>query len=236
MKPAVLYAAKSTADLNASIPGQFKDGVALAEADGWTVVDQFEDENKSAFTGNRGDGLADAMQLAESLAQEHGECALMVQHSDRLARGDGIQAAHLVEYMLWALKAGVKIMSKQDPQTFVDLLYTVVTGQRNHEDSARKSESVRDGIDRRVRERELPTGGGTRRYGYQWSESRKKPPLLIPFEGSVIDHRMYQAILEGAPTLQIARELMADGVKTVRAANGTAPASARSCATLSTKA
>lgn len=218
MKPAILYAAKSTADKNASIPAQLKDGRALAEAEGWTVVDHFSDENKSAFTGNRGDDLEKAQRLAEELAAAHGECALFIQHSDRLARGDGVQARHLVEYALWAIKSGVKIISKQDPQTFADLLYAVVTGQRNHEDSKRKSESVRDGIGRRVTDKGLPTGGGNRRYGYEWADSRLGGVEVIPFEAEVIEHRMYRATLAGVSGLQIMRELEADGIKTVTGA------------------
>lgn len=216
MKPAILYAAKSTADVNASIPAQLAEGQGLAEADGWSVVGEFSDENKSAFTGNRGDELTRAQRLAEELAAEHGECALFIQHSDRLARGDGIQAAHLVEYALWAIKSGVKIISKQDPQTFADLLYAVVTGQRNHEDSKRKSQSVRGGIERRVKDKGLATGGGNRRFGYEWSELRDGPPIVVPFEADVVERRIYRATLEGISGLQIGRELEADRIKTVK--------------------
>jgi hypothetical protein len=59
-------------------------------------------------------------------------------HSDRLARGDGRAARHAVEIALWALKQGVAVTTVQDPETFRDLLYAVVTGQRNNEDSRRK--------------------------------------------------------------------------------------------------
>jgi len=216
VNPAILYAAKSTADKNASIPAQLKEGREAAEADGRTVVDHFADENKSAYTGNRGDELARAQRLAEQLAAEHGECALYIQHSDRLARGDGIQAAHLVEYALWAIKAGVKIISKQDPQTFADLLYAVVTGQRNHEDSKRKSQSVRGGIERRVKDKGLPTGGGNRRYGYTWADSREGGVVVVRFEAEVVEHRLYRPTLAGVSGLQLGRELEADGIKTVR--------------------
>jgi DNA invertase Pin-like site-specific DNA recombinase len=214
VKPAILYAAKSTADIHASIPAQLKEGRESAEADGWTVVASFNDENKSAYTGNRGDELARAQQLAGELAAEHGECALFIQHSDRLARGDGIQAAHLVEYALWAIKSGVKIISKQDPQTFADLLYAVVTGQRNHEDSKRKSEGTTKGI-REKAEGGGVTGGGRRRFGYRWAEDRSGMLLVVPHEAAVIDHRIYDGALAGSSTVLICRELTAAGVKTV---------------------
>jgi DNA invertase Pin-like site-specific DNA recombinase len=106
---------------------------AIAEREGWEVVAPFQDEAASAYSGNRGPGLAAALELCERLAAEDGAAALIVQHSDRLARGDGKAAMHLVEYALWALRHDVTIRSVQDDQTFGDLLYAVVTGQRNHE-------------------------------------------------------------------------------------------------------
>src|SRR4051794_11170081 len=102
---AVIYAAKSTQDTHGSIPGQIKDCEAIAAEEGWEVVGTFHDEARSAFKGNRGDGLVRALEMAERTAAEHGCCALIVQHSDRLARGDGRQARHLVEYALWAIKS-----------------------------------------------------------------------------------------------------------------------------------
>jgi hypothetical protein len=78
------------------------------------------------------------MQHVEDLAREHETAELWAQHSDRLARGDGRSARHAVEIALWALKRDVRVRTIQDPDTFRDLLYAVVTGQRNHEDSRRK--------------------------------------------------------------------------------------------------
>jgi DNA invertase Pin-like site-specific DNA recombinase len=102
------------------------------------VIEAFKEEAVSAFSGNRGAALEDAMRVAASLAADHGAAELWVQHSDRLARGDGKNARHAVEIALWALKANVQIRPVQDPDTFRDLLYAVVTGQRNHEDSKRR--------------------------------------------------------------------------------------------------
>jgi DNA invertase Pin-like site-specific DNA recombinase len=78
------------------------------------------------------------MEHVAELAREHGTAELWAQHSDRLARGDGRSARHAVEIALWALKHDVRIRTVQDPDTFRDLLYAVVTGQRNHEDSRRR--------------------------------------------------------------------------------------------------
>jgi hypothetical protein len=104
----------------------------------------------SAFSGNRGPELAEAMQHAEDLAHQSGVVELWAQHSDRLARGDGKLARHVVEIGLWALKRDVTVRTVQDPDTFRDLLYAVVTGQRNYEDSRRKSLSVAAGQRRAV--------------------------------------------------------------------------------------
>jgi DNA invertase Pin-like site-specific DNA recombinase len=137
--PCVIYAAKSTADLRGSIPGQVEECRAtIATHPGRAVAGEYSDEAFSAYTGDRGPGLVEAMQHAEDLAAESSLAELWVQHSDRLARGDGHSARHTVEVALWALKRDVKIRSIHDPDTFRDLLYAVVTGQRNHEDSRRK--------------------------------------------------------------------------------------------------
>src|SRR4051794_9763281 len=83
--PAVTYAAKSTEDKRGSIPTQLEDCRALAVREVLEVVAEFKDEAVSAFKGSRGRGLEQAMAQCERLAAEHGTCALVVQHSDRLA-------------------------------------------------------------------------------------------------------------------------------------------------------
>jgi DNA invertase Pin-like site-specific DNA recombinase len=163
---AIVYGAKSTTDARGSIPDQLAEGRALAAREGWEIIGEYTDEGFSAYTRNRGPGLEAALSAADAAAAEHGICHLIVQHSDRLARGDGKQAVHLVEHALWALKTDVKIASLQDPQTFGDLLYAVVTGQRNSEDSKRKGLAVKAGMRRRAERGKL--AGGPRPYGYRW--------------------------------------------------------------------
>ncbi|TMK98037.1 MAG: recombinase family protein [Actinobacteria bacterium] len=134
----VIYAAKSTEDRRGSIPGQLREcREAVESAGGRIIVGEYSDEAFSAFIGSRGPGLAEAMRHAQELARD-GTVELWAQHSDRLARGDGRSARHAVEVALWALKNDVRVRTIQDPETFRDLLYAVVTGQRNHEDSRRK--------------------------------------------------------------------------------------------------
>ena len=135
----VLYAAKSTEDRRGSIPDQLLECRETAERAGdRVVVAAYSDEAFSAYLGDRGPGLVDALRHVEELARDHGTAELWAQHSDRLARGDGRSARHAVEIALWALKREVRVRTIQDPDTFRDLPYAVVTGQRNHEDSRRK--------------------------------------------------------------------------------------------------
>jgi DNA invertase Pin-like site-specific DNA recombinase len=152
LSPAVTFAAKSTEDKKGSIPTQIADCRALAERDGLTVVAEFQDEAFSAYHGDRGPGLAAAIAMCEQLVAEHGNATLVVQHSDRLARGDARHAKHLIEYALWSIKAGVQIRSVQDDDIFAagdySLLMAAVGGMRNNEDSKRKSQAVKDGLRR----------------------------------------------------------------------------------------
>src|SRR5262245_7709590 len=86
---AVIYAAKSTEDRKGSIATQLKDARALAEREGWEVVGEYQDEGFSAYHGNRGAGLEKAKEAAIKAAAGGAKCLLVVQHSDRLARGAG---------------------------------------------------------------------------------------------------------------------------------------------------
>jgi DNA invertase Pin-like site-specific DNA recombinase len=208
--PAVIYAAKSTTDLKASIPNQIKEGRALAADEDRDVVATFKDEKKSGYSQDRGPGLIAAREEAERLVAEHGECALIIQHSDRLARGDGRQAAHLVEYALWAMKSGVIIRSIQDPETFAqdDLIYPVLTGHRNHEDSKRKSAACKAGL--RERRAEGKWGGGPRPYGYTYDRVSE---MLLPLEVEVaVVRRIFEEYMAGASLTAIAKSLEADHV------------------------
>ncbi len=153
----VVYAAKSTEDRRGSIPDQLQAcRAAIGREPGRSVIAEYSDEAVSAFTRSRGEGLSEAMRHVEELARDGGAAELWALHSDRLARGDGRAARHAVEIALWALKKDVAVRTVQDPETFRDLLYAVVTGQRNHEDSRRKGLASAAGR-RRAVER-----GGTR--------------------------------------------------------------------------
>jgi DNA invertase Pin-like site-specific DNA recombinase len=155
---AVIYAAKSTEDRHGSIGTQLDDCRAAATSEDRAVVAEYHDEAASAFHGDRGPGLKAALEHAEQLASEHDHAELWVQHPDRLARGDGLQATHLAEYVFSCRRAGVQLRAVQHDDTFHDLIRAMLTGERNHEDSARKAAATAAGL-RRAAERGDWVGG-----------------------------------------------------------------------------
>lgn len=212
--PAVVYAAKSTEDTHGSIPTQIEDARALAERNGWEVVGVYQDEAKSAYKGNRGDDLARAREHAERVGG-----VIVVQHSDRLARGDGIRADHLVELVLWARKTGVRWASVQDPQTFdgMGLVYAALMGDRNHDDSARKSESVRSGIKRRA-EKGKPVGSMPLGYTVEKvvTDGNVVTRRVVAKDAATTVRSIFDRVEHGASPGAIARDLNVAGVTTKR--------------------
>jgi site-specific DNA recombinase len=210
MARAILYAAKSTEDKHGSIPTQLKDCRSFAEHEGWEVADEFTDEAASAYSGNRGPGLAAARERAEQLAPS----VLVVQHSDRLARGDGRTADHLADLYSWAVKAGVTIRTVQD-DLFADerigRVMAALMGMRNSEDSRRKSEAVAAGWKRRVAQGQHT--GGRPPYGYRHNDGNGLVP--VPHEAKVV-RRIFSEFAAGRSVTAIARGLRADGIPTQR--------------------
>jgi DNA invertase Pin-like site-specific DNA recombinase len=206
---AIIYAAKSTEDKRGSIPTQLADGRALAEKEGLPVAAEYADEAASAWSGDRGPELAAALDHAERIG-----AALIVQHSDRLARGDARQARHLIEVYLWSLKAGVALRSVQDDSTFENLVMAVVMGERNTEDSRRKSEAVRAGLARRRKQGKFV---GSRCFGLTWQRNEKDEREVVhePSEAPVVE-RIAAELLAGVAQIEIARRLNAERIPTAR--------------------
>jgi DNA invertase Pin-like site-specific DNA recombinase len=165
---AVRYAAKSTADAKGSIPDQLRLTREAAEGEGRAVWEQeFFDEARSAYRGNRGQGLADAQALCERLAGDGHAVELWVLHSNRLARGEGLKpgdAKHLVEYVIWANRAGVKLRSVDDDESVQDRLRAVLAGDQNSGESSNRGINVQRGKRRRAQRGQHT--GGPRRTGY----------------------------------------------------------------------
>jgi DNA invertase Pin-like site-specific DNA recombinase len=217
---AVIYAAKSTEDKKGSIPTQLADCRSLARGEGLEVVADFTDEAKSAFHGDRGPELAAALAECERLSAEHGSCALIVQRSDRLARGDSKQARHLVQIVLWAVEHDIRLLSAQDPAAFPDtedpsmrLILGGIAGMAGHQESAKKSESVKKGVRRRF---ERGQYASTPPYGYRKrdvTETGKATGPIVPepAEAAVV-RRIFDEYVSGVGQRGIVRNLNADGV------------------------
>jgi hypothetical protein len=152
--PCVIYGAKSSPDPKGSIPTQIADCTHAIEGEPgrFLYAAPQQDENASAFKGNRGPGLAEAVRLAIEAAQAHGRAELWVQHSDRLARGSGKRgtARHLGKLYFDLQEEGVELRSVQDDDNLRDAIRAVLIGERNYEDSRRKSAAVADGIKRQA--------------------------------------------------------------------------------------
>ncbi|WP_028067071.1 recombinase family protein [Solirubrobacter soli] len=219
--PAVVYAAKSTPDERDSIPEQLDDARAAAERAGQHVEAEYKDENASAWKGNRGEDLVRAMEHTERLAREHGRCDLWVQDSDRLARGDGKQARHLVELALWALKfegGTIRLRSVDDDATFRDLSSVASRGDRNNADSERKSRAVTRGLARRARAGK-PVGA--------LPDGYDAVPVIVDGVGcsqrvvndermGAVYHPIMDAVEAGSTPGEVARKLNTDGLRTRR--------------------
>lgn len=216
----LIYAAKSTKDPRGSIGTQVAQCAEAIRAEGREPYGRpYRDEAASAYHGNRGADLAAVMAEAERLRAAGDEVNLWVQHSDRTARGDGVEARHVVEVMLWALKQGVQVHSLQDAATFQDLLYSVVTGQRNHEDSARKAKATADGHARRRAKGGYHGGPEPFGLSYPRDEGGRTQPwlALVHSQHAPTVARMGRLVLDGKGINAVARILNAEGVPTAQA-------------------
>jgi site-specific DNA recombinase len=159
-------------------------------------------------------GLAAALEHCERLSAEHGRSALVVQHSDRLARGNAKDARHLIEVVLWAIKHDVELHSDQDPEMLaggeMQLLMGAIGGMRNHQDSKRKSLAVKGGMKRRAERGRH--NGGPRPYGYVYKDGG----LVIHEPEAAIIRRIYAEYLAGRGQREIARDLDFEGIPAQR--------------------
>ncbi|HET7416196.1 MAG TPA: recombinase family protein [Solirubrobacterales bacterium] len=207
--PAILYAAKSTKDEKGSIPTQLAQAGAFAESEGRSIAARFADENQSAYHGNRGPELQAALELAEQLDAE-----IYVQHSDRLARGDGVKARHLVQLVLEAKGRGIRLRSVEDDTSLDSVLMAAAMGERNTEDSRRKGAAVRAGMERKRKRGEYI---GHRPYGYAWERNEEDRRVIVPHpQEAPIVRRIFAEYLAGKSQLGIARELSREIVPTHR--------------------
>lgn len=152
--PAIVYAAKSTADVRNSLATQIADCEQAIEREGGRrIVAIFQEEAASGFHGNRGDQLAEAKARAVKEAAAHGGAELWVQHSSRFARGAGDSpkaADHLLEVFFAMRRQNVELRSVEDDSAVRTLVLAAVTGDQNHQYSKRLSEAVSKGKQRQL--------------------------------------------------------------------------------------
>jgi site-specific DNA recombinase len=220
---AVIYAAKSSPDERGSIASQVEECRAYAARQGWEVDDDpHTDEAVSGFRSSRGTGLAAAKSRAAELAVEGSKVVLLVFAFDRLARGDGRSAAHLVEHHFDALKAGYRLVSVTEPfNEETGLAMLALLGDRGHMDSKAKSEHVKRG--KRAWAQRGRRNGGPRPFGYTHEivgvdERTRRPTTrlsVVPAEAATV-RRIFREYLEGQAQAAIARGLARDEIKTTR--------------------
>ncbi len=206
---AIIYAAKSSPDERGSIPDQIKRGRELAEAEDFEVVAVYDEENVSAYNGERGPELAAALEHAAKIG-----ASLIVWHSDRLARGDGENNRHLVEILLDSMRKGYRLRSVEDDRTFESVSSAAQMGDRNFEDSRRKGSAVREGLARR-RAAGKRTGGNSYALTWRRNENDERETIPDPDKAPVVD-RINAEYLAGRPILHIVKGLNADKIPSHR--------------------
>jgi DNA invertase Pin-like site-specific DNA recombinase len=205
----VVYAAKSTADEHDSIPSQLEACRERAAHLDWTVDSEWSDEKASAYSGSRGPGLRDARARCAELAAARKEVVLLVFATDRLARGDGRDAAHLVEYVLEATKHGYRIESvSEDIGGQMALVLAALYGERNTRDSQVKSEHTRRG--KRAAAELGKWGGGRPPYGYRQVDGEL---AVVPAQREVV-LRIDREVMAGVSYRRVALDLNDSGLRT----------------------
>ena len=131
--------------------------------------------------------------------------------TDRLARGDGRTAAHLVEHVLDGVKAGYRIESvTENLGGEMALVLASLYGERAHADSKAKSQHTSRGIQKIVREGRWH---GPAPYGYRAEGKHEERHLVVNEQAAVIVRRIYnEYVTGGAGVGLIAHHLNEDGV------------------------
>jgi site-specific DNA recombinase len=210
---AVIYAAKSTEDKHESIPTQLAEAREMAEHEGWDVVAEYDDEGFSAYSGDRGPGLAAAKRRAVEAAKSTGRpCMLIAQAHDRFARGAGDAPGapqHLVELWIEMRRHDVQLRTVEDDFDMRDVQSVAAIGQRAMMDSRRKSKSVKKGMARR---RAKGMHNGRSVYGYSYVAGAWE---TLEAEAVVV-RRIFAEWVGGTSQQSICRRLNAEGVPTQR--------------------
>ncbi len=185
---------------------QVDDCRALAEKLGWTVADQYIDNDVSAYSGKK---RPEYQRMLDDLAAGERD-AVIAYHLDRLTRRP-IELEHFVEIATTANVAHVRFVSggdfdlvSGDGLMLMRMLAAVAAGE-----SATKSRRMKRKNDETAAKGE-PHKGGNRPFGFEddWLTAR-------PDEAAVI-RTMAERFVAGESLRSIAKWLDAEGVKTVK--------------------
>jgi site-specific DNA recombinase len=222
----ISFGAKSTEDVRDSVPRQHKEiAEEIARLGGRELVAEYSDPRVSGYRRSRGPGLQRALDHAEQLAREGHSVELWVKASDRLARGDGRTAKHLVHYILWALESDVKLRSIADDRDLSDLLYGTLKGIRNNEDSKLKGAHTRSGKRDRFEARDST---GPLQFAYRLVNKTDEDGRIVTKGDRIIKERVpdhaevpaalhaFKMLDDGHKIGEITRWLNGQGVRTKR--------------------
>lgn len=110
---------------------------------------------------------------------------------------------------------GFTLRSVEDDRTFESVSSAAQMGDRNHEDSRRKSAAVKAGHARRRKSGKFP--GGPPPYGYTRARNADDELELVPDRAlAAVVRRIFGEYLAGATQLEISRRLAVDRVPTGR--------------------
>ena len=227
---AVIYGVKSSPDEKESVDDQHRlIREAIEDEGGREVVGEpFGEDNRSGFRGERGPRLGAAMRAASDAASEDGEAELWVWHSSRLARGDGTKGRRSIQLIVaQLLYENVTVRSVVDPEMVTPMLVGIASTVSNKY-SADLSAHTRRGLAKR-KAAGKPVGPVP--FGYM-------PEPVIGADGNpvinadgkpvttgrrVVDSVngpivvwIFEQVVAGKSTGEIARRLNADGVRTQR--------------------
>ncbi len=176
-----------------------------------------------ATTATAGQSWAAAMEHCERIEP----CWQIVQHSSRLARGDGKEARHLAEVALWAIKHSVTIESVEQRGQFHGenaLLMAAIAGKQDHDYSLRLGTSVGKGLARSFERGNWP---GKPSDGYvieieRDSAGRTVQRLLVkdPDMEPTIERIFELALTQLLPPAAICRQLAREDLGTNTNGNG----------------
>jgi DNA invertase Pin-like site-specific DNA recombinase len=161
--PAVVYAARSKAEEDGkdSTGDQIVAILAQIEHEGGRqIVAEPHVDHASGYTGNRGPGLAAAIEQAAQAASEHGEAELWVWITNRLGRGTGrMEGARAVGKLLYDLREkGITVRSVEDDAFAVNEMLWGVVSQMSSKYSDDLKANVKRGKRARALRGEMHTG------------------------------------------------------------------------------